>query len=211
MPELTDIWDLEQILEPGRERSHTSASCCSRHVRTIGSSASILFLPLRSVPESKNRRTHTVAQAQLDRGDKKTTPTRLLRLEEIMSHLWLELVHHDVERAVGRCDGRSLVVVRDVGVPVVAIQRAMHVGRPGEHGVEEVHFVGERLVRVDLRAHGDRSFFFTCCVNPLPLSSSRYVNSKKGDWLGATYLTLMQRILPSRTSSRHSKQALRRL
>lgn len=89
---------------------------------------------------------------------KTSRPTNLLRLEEVLSYLRLEPVHHDIERAIGRDDGRPLAVIRDVGIPAVAVQGAVHVGLAGEDRVQEVHFVGERSVRVDLQAHGEGWF-----------------------------------------------------
>ena len=177
MSELIDNWNLKQ--SPNRaESGHTPPPLVARATSERSEAAPAKESYRYEACRGRRTVTHTAAQVHLGRWDRKTTPTHILRPEEILSYLWLELVHHDVERTVGRCDVWSLAVVRDVGVPVVAAQRAVHVGRSGEHGVEEVHFVGERFVRVDLRVHGDRLFFFTCCAGPLSLSS-RYVNSKK--------------------------------
>lgn len=52
----------------------------------------------------------------------------LVGLEEVSSGLRLEIVHHQVQGAVRSCTGRSLAVVSHVGVPMVAVQRTVHVG-----------------------------------------------------------------------------------
>lgn len=76
--------------------------------------------------------------------------THFVRLVEVLSHLRLQVVHHHVQGPVGSRIGGLLAVVSHIRVPVVAVQRPVHVGRAREHPLKEIHLFRERGVRVDL-------------------------------------------------------------